>query len=216
MNFIRIAFLGIITKKFIQKYPVKHMSYDWKKIRKKVEKSQDKSRFEHTLGVAYTAAMLARLYDVDEEDALVAGYLHDCAKCMDHEEKLRICKKHNIPVREIERRNPFLLHAKVGSFVAQKEYDIQNQDILNAITYHTTGRPEMTMLEKNIFISDYIEPGRTHAANLSVVRKLAFSDIDQALLKILGDSLAYLHTTGKEIDDLTQKTFDYYANNVSQ
>ena len=74
----------------------------------------------------------------------------------------------------------------------------------------------MTMLEKIIFISDYIEPGRTHAANLSEVRKLAFSDIDQALLKILGDSLAYLHTTGKEIDDMTQYTFDYNANNVSQ
>ena len=108
------------------------------------------------------------------------------------------------------------MHAKVGSYLAKKEYDIHNQDILNAITYHTTGRPEMTMLEKIIFISDYIEPGRTHAANLSEVRKLAFSDIDQALLKILGDSLAYLHTTGKEIDDMTQKTFDYYANNVSQ
>ena len=130
--------------------------------------------------------------------------------------KLKICADNKIPVTEIERRNPFLLHAKVGSYLAKKEYDIHNQDILNAITYHTTGRPEMTMLEKIIFISDYIEPGRTHAANLSEVRKLAFSDIDQALLKILGDSLAYLHTTGKEIDDMTQKTFDYYANNVSQ
>lgn len=192
------------------------MSYDIKKIRKKVEKSQDKSRFEHTLGVAYTAAMLARLYAIDEEDALVAGYLHDCAKCMDHEKKLKICADNKIPITEIEWRNPFLLHAKVGSYLAKKEYDIHNQDILNAITYHTTGRPEMTMLEKIIFISDYIEPGRTHAANLSEVRKLAFSDIDQALLKILGDSLAYLHTTGKEIDNMTQKTFDYYANNVSQ
>ena len=116
------------------------MSYDIKKIRKKVEKSQDKSRFEHTLGVAYTAAMLARLYAIDEEDALVAGYLHDCAKCMDHEKKLKICADNKIPVTEIERRNPFLLHAKVGSYLAKKEYDIHNQDILNAITYHTTGR----------------------------------------------------------------------------
>ena len=183
------------------------------------ERLKDKlteKRFNHTQGVRYTAAALAMRYGADIEAASYAGLLHDCAKCMDHEKKLKICADNKIPVTEIERRNPFLLHAKVGSYLAKKEYDIHNQDILNAITYHTTGRPEMTMLEKIIFISDYIEPGRTHAANLSEVRKLAFSDIDQALLKILGDSLAYLHTTGKEIDDMTQKTFDYYANNVSQ
>ena len=187
-----------------------------KDLKKDLKREMDDSRYEHTLGVMYTSAALAMRYEYDMERAMLAGLMHDCAKCMDHEKKLKICADNKIPVTEIERRNPFLLHAKVGSYLAKKEYDIHNQDILNAITYHTTGRPEMTMLEKIIFISDYIEPGRTHAANLSEVRKLAFSDIDQALLKILGDSLAYLHTTGKEIDDMTQKTFDYYANNVSQ
>lgn len=187
------------------------MSYDLKKIRKKVEKAQDKARFEHTLGVAYTAAMLARIYDVDEENALVAGYLHDCAKCLSHEEKLKICKKNNIEVTPLEKRNPFLLHSKVGSFLAHSEYDIENKDILNAITYHTTGRPQMSLLEKIIFISDYIEPGRATAPNLLEIRKTVFTDIDAALIMILKDTLGYLATSGKEIDEMTQKTYDYYT-----
>lgn len=187
------------------------MNYDLKKIRKKVEKAQDKSRFEHTLGVAYTAAMLAQIYGVDEEDALVAGFLHDCAKCIDHDDKLKICKKNNLEISELEKRNPFLLHSKVGSFLAHTEYGIENNDILNAITYHTTGRPNMSLLEKIIFISDYIEPGRKVAPNLLEIRKKAFIDLDEALVMVLRDTLNYLAGSGKEIDDMTQKTYDFYA-----
>lgn len=187
------------------------MSYDLKKIRKKVEKAQDKSRFEHTLGVAYTAAMLARIYGLNEEDALIAGYLHDCAKCLSHDEKLKICKKNDIEVTPLEKRNPFLLHSKVGSFLAHTEYGIDDSDILNAITYHTTGRPEMSLLEKIVFISDYIEPGRESAPNLLEIRKTVFTDLDSALIMVLKDTLNYLSASGKEIDEMTQKTYDYYA-----
>ncbi|MDE7250791.1 MAG: bis(5'-nucleosyl)-tetraphosphatase (symmetrical) YqeK [Lachnospiraceae bacterium] len=183
---------------------------DIKKIRKKMEKTLDAKRFEHTLGVAYTAASLAMRYDEDINRALTAGLLHDCAKCISNEKKIAICEKHNIPINEVERENPFLLHAKVGSYMAMKQFNIHDQDIINAILNHTTGRPGMSPLEKIVYIADYIEPGRKQAPNLQLIRKMAFQNIDQALVKILGDTLQYLESTGTPIDAMTQKTYDFY------
>ena len=184
---------------------------DLKKIRKAMEKCQDAKRFEHTLGVAYTAAALAMRYDGDIKNAQIAGLLHDCAKCLSDEKRLSICEKHNISMTEIERRNPFLLHAKVGSFLAMEEYKIKDSDIIHAILNHTTGRPGMSLLEKIIFIADYIEPGRKNAPNLAEIRKLAFEDLDSALLKILSDKLEYLKSTDGEIDPMTARTYEYYV-----
>lgn len=183
---------------------------DIRKICRKMEKVLDPKRFEHTLGVAYTASALAMCYDVDINKAQTAGLLHDCAKCMSNEKKLSICEKHHIPVNEVERKNPFLLHAKVGSYVAMKQFNIHDQDIINAILNHTTGRPGMSQLEKIIYIADYIEPGRKQAPNLTKLRRLAFQDLDQALLQVLGDTLHYLESINSPIDPMTQKTYEYY------
>ncbi|NBJ91454.1 bis(5'-nucleosyl)-tetraphosphatase (symmetrical) YqeK [Parablautia muri] len=183
---------------------------DTRKIMKKMEKTLDPKRYEHTLGVAYTASSLAMCYGADYEKAIVAGLLHDCAKCMSNEKKLEICDKHNLEISEIERKNLYLLHAKVGSYIARKQFHIVDRDILNAILYHTTGRPGMSQLEKIIYIADYIEPGRRHAPNLPQVRELAFRDLDEALLKILEDTLEYLKEIGGTSDPMTQKTYDYY------
>ena len=90
-----------------------------RKLRKAVGKVQDARRFEHTLGVEYTSAALAMRYGGDLENARVAGLLHDCAKCLSNEKMLSICKKNHIPVTEVERKNPFLLHAKVGACLAR-------------------------------------------------------------------------------------------------
>lgn len=183
---------------------------DITKIRKAMEKSLDTKRYEHTLGVAYTATALAMRYDVELNSAQIAGLLHDCAKCLSDEKKITICEKHNLKITEVERKNPSLLHAKVGSFIAMDTYHVKDIDIINAILNHTTGRPGMSTLEKIVFIADYIEPGRKNAPNLTEVRKLAFMDLDKALLKILGDTLEYLKDSETEIDQLTQKTYDYY------
>lgn len=190
-------------------------SNDLKKIRKAMEKCQDAKRYEHTLGVAYTAAALAMRYNGDIKSAQIAGLLHDCAKCLSDEKRLSICAKHNISMTEIEQRNPFLLHAKVGSFLAMEEYKVTDPDIIHAILNHTTGRPGMSLLEKIIFVADYIEPGRKAAPNLKEVRQLAFEDLDEALLKILEDTLAYLKSTDGEIDPMTQKTYDYYVQHAA-
>jgi len=184
---------------------------DIKKIRKKMEKSLDAKRFEHTLGVAYTACCLAMCYDTDLNKAMTAGLLHDCAKCISDEKKISICEKHNIPINDVERNNPFLLHAKVGSYVAMKQFNIHDQDIINAILNHTTARPGMSQLEKIIYIADYIEPGRKQAPDLVQIRKLAFQDLDLALMRILEDTLQYLKSINAPIDIMTQKTYDFYC-----
>ncbi len=183
---------------------------DLSKIRKAMEKAQDSKRYEHTLGVAYTAAALAMQHGADINNTLIAGYLHDCAKQLSDEKKLHFCEKHNISVTEAESKNPALLHAKVGGFIAMETYKVDDGDIINAILNHTTGRPEMSVLEKIIFIADYIEPGRKQAPNLAAVRKMAFVDLDRTMLMILGDTLAYLKDSELSIDQKTQMTYDYY------
>lgn len=184
-----------------------------RKLRRAMEKVQDAKRFEHTLGVEFTAASLAMRYGCDIEDAQTAGLLHDCAKCLSDERRVAICEKNNIPITDLESRNPFLLHAKAGACLAKKKYGVRNPDILNAIRSHTTGRQGMSLLEKIVFIADYIEPSRKHAPNLEEVRKLAFTDLDAALIKILGDTLHYLKTSGGDIDPVTEQTWRYYEDN---
>lgn len=183
---------------------------DLRRLRKKIEKVQDAKRYEHTLGVAYTAAALAMRFGAPIQDARTAGLLHDCAKCLSDEKRLALCEKHDIPITEVERRNPFLLHAKVGAFLARRKYGVLDEDILNAVQYHTTGREGMSLLEKIIFVADYIEPGRKQAPNLAEIRRLSFEDLDAALLKILEDTMDYLKNAGGEVDSMTEKTWRYY------
>lgn len=189
---------------------------DTHKIRKQLTKSLDHKRYEHTLGVAYTSAALAMRFGEDIEKAELAGLLHDCAKCLDNDKKIHICKKNDIKISESEVKNPFLLHAKVGGHLARTKYNVDDEDIINAILFHTTGRPGMSLLEKIVYIADYIEPGRDHVSNLDEVRRLSFQDLDEALLQILEDTLVHLKESKKEIDPMTQRTYDFYKRKQSE
>ena len=187
-----------------------------KDLRKVIRKAQDSKRYEHTVGVEYTAAALAMRYGANVEDALLAGLLHDCAKCMSDEKLVAFCEKNHLPVTETERELPFLLHGKVGGYLAEKKYGVQNQDVLNAIVNHTMGREEMSLLEKIVFVADYIEPGRNRAANLNDLRELAFQDVDLAMLRVLEGTLEHLSSGGWTIDPRTEKTYKYYKNLLSE
>lgn len=175
-----------------------------------LEQELSYKRFIHTLSVAGIASALAMCYGADVEKAETAGLLHDCAKCIDVRKMQRVCERAGLSVSSFEENSGSLLHSKAGSVLAAEKYGITDQDMINAIRYHTTGRPGMSLMEKIIFVADYIEPGRFTAPNLPVVRKLAFSDIDEALMKILYDTLVYLNSTGMPVDPMTQKTYDYY------
>ncbi|MDC7295236.1 bis(5'-nucleosyl)-tetraphosphatase (symmetrical) YqeK [Butyrivibrio sp. DSM 10294] len=180
------------------------------KLRKELEKELKPDRFDHTLGVAYTAASMAFVFGADVEKALIAGMLHDCAKCMSHEEQVKICEKNKIEITDVERRNHSLLHAKAGMYLARAKYDIYDPEILEAIRWHTTGKEDMSLLEKIIYIADFIEPNRRPLEGMDEIRKEAFTDIDRCLAHILHDSVLYLQTIGKECDEATMNAYLYY------
>lgn len=180
-------------------------------IRKEMEAVLSSKRYTHTLGVAYTAAALAMAHGEPMQAALTAGLLHDCAKSMHGSELVAICEKAHLNVTAVERSNPTaLLHAKAGAYLAQHKYGVNDDDILNAIRYHTTGRPDMSRLEKILYIADYIEPNRKQLAELDMIRRIAFQDLDWTMEKILANTLAYLRTTDGQLDDMTIKTYNYY------
>jgi len=181
-----------------------------KDIMKQLKKELDKSRYEHTLGVMYTAASLAMAHSQDIEKAMLAGLLHDCAKCIPNDKKVALCKKNSIELTQAEESSPFLIHAKLGAFLAREKYQIEDEAILHAIKVHTTGEPHMSMLDEIIYIADYIEPGRDKAQNLSHIRKVSFENLDEAMLLILKDTLKYLEQTSESIDIITKETYEYF------
>ena len=185
-------------------------TYNIIKMQKKLKKYVDEMRYIHTQGVMYTAAALAMCYGIDLERTQVAGLLHDCAKCIPNAKKLKLCQEHNIPVSDIEKKSPYLLHSRLGAYIAKEKYGVEDQEILDAIACHTTGKPGMTMLEKIIFISDYIEPNRTKAPNLDRIRELAFTDIDFAVYNTLRHTLLYLQQEKACLDNQTVVAYNYY------
>ncbi len=180
------------------------------KIKKELFKKLKKERFEHTVGVMYTAASLAMCYGADMEKAFLAGLLHDCGKYCPPKEQIRLCDKYGIHLTESELKMPALIHAKLGAFLAEHEYGITDREILDAITCHTTGRPGMTMLEKILYIADYIEPNRREIPGLKEIRAIVFEDIDRAIYLSASRTLQYLKESGKETDSLTAGTCEYY------
>lgn len=179
-------------------------------IRKKVKKELDKERYEHTKGVMYTAGCLAMAHDYSVEKAMLAGLLHDCAKCISNDEKIKICENNHVLITPAERENPCLLHAKVGAVFAEEKYEIKDPEILHAIKVHTTGEPNMSTLDKIVYIADYIEPKRDKAPHLDTIRKIAFKDLDYCMAEILYDTLHYLNQRSGIIDPTTEMTYEFY------
>ena len=186
------------------------MKYTIEDIQEKLRKKLKGSRYVHTLGVEYTSVCLAMKYGENLETAELSGLLHDCAKELPEKKLIQICRDHGERISKMEYQNPFLLHGKAGACLARDKFGIDDANILNAIRYHTTGRPGMTLVEKIVFVADYIEPNRKKADNLTELRRMAFENLDETVLRILEQTLDYLIRTGKEIDRHTVITRDYY------
>ena len=174
------------------------------------------TRFEHTIGVMHTAINLGMRYDVPLEMCRYAGLLHDAAKSYTKEELIAFCEDKHIEITDSEYKAPHLLHGKVGAYIAQNKYNINDERILNAIINHTTGRPEMTLLEQIVFVADYIEPRRSKAFRLNEIRAMAYYNIDIATAMILKDTINYLKDIDAFIDDKTIKTYEYYQSKISE
>lgn len=184
-------------------------------MRERLQSKLTKKRFEHSLGVEYVAGCLAMIYGVDIDKALTAGLLHDCAKCLSSEDKISKCKKHNLPISDVELRNPELLHAKLGSLYAKEKYGVQDDEILSAIEFHTTGKPAMSLLEKIIFVADYIEPNRKPLPQIDEIRREAFTDLDKSIVHILKNTLSYLESEEcGDTDEMSIKTYNYFMDKM--
>lgn len=182
-------------------------------LREKLKKNLSASRYEHTLGVAYTAACLAMRYGEDAEKAEIAGLLHDCAKEYKDKELLKLGEEFHRSFTEEEKKTPQIWHAILGPYAASKKYGITDTGILEAIRWHTTGKADMTLLEKIVFTADYIEPNRNKANNLPEMRSLAFSDLTYCVYRISEDTLAYLKKKDIPADKMTKACYDWLKEN---
>lgn len=137
-------------------------------------------RVNHVLGCAETAVKLAKRYGADETVALRAGLLHDVTKAIDGEDQLLLVDKYGILISDFERKTPKLLHAKTGAAVAKYVFG-ESDAVTRAIYWHTTGKADMSLMEKIIYLADYMEPTRSFPG-VDALRELAFQDLDRGLL----------------------------------
>ena len=183
-------------------------------IKADLKEKLPKKRYEHTLGVAYTAAALAMCYGEDILKAELAGILHDVAKAKKSFELKDNMKRYIDPYTDgayvdlIANKAPQILHAVYAPYLAKKDYKIEDKDILSAIRWHTTGKKDMTMLEKIVFAADYIEPNRKKLPDLDRIRTLSFHDISEAVKVIAKSTIEYLGSQGMYIDKFTYELSD--------
>lgn len=157
-------------------------------------------RMQHTLGCEQTAVELAQRWGVFVEDASKAALLHDITKEISFKEQLKLLENCDIINRTSYIQSPPLLHAITGAYVARQELNMP-EHIVQAVRWHTTGKPQMTLLEKIIYLADYIEPGRTHGDDreLNRIRALAREDLDCAVLSAMEAGIAYLTDRGSAV-----------------
>jgi predicted HD superfamily hydrolase involved in NAD metabolism len=179
-------------------------------FRKQLKDKLKPNRYEHTISVSFLCTALAMRYNYDLEKAELAGLLHDCAKHFSDEELIKKCKKQNILLTEDEKKAKSGLHAIYGAWLVKHKYGIEDQDIRNAIRWHTTGKPNMALLEKIVFTADYIEPRRNEAKNLTFIRSLAFQDLDECIYHILIGTLNYLEEKDRFVDAASKQAYAYY------
>lgn len=164
---------------------------EYNQIKNDVKTILSEYRFTHSIGVAKKAVELAKLYDVDEEIAKKVGIAHDIAKEMTDEELLEYAKANNIEIDEIETVKPSLLHGKIGADIVAKKYGF-TEDMVNAIKWHPTGRKNMSMLEKIIYVADKTEENRKETRfNIEKSRELATQNIDDALIFLMNKFITY-------------------------
>lgn len=179
-------------------------------IREHLKNKLNPVRYEHTLGVSFTCMALAMCYHYDLEKAELAGLLHDCAKRYDNDSIVKKCIKHGVQLTESELMAPSVIHAKLGAWMAEHKYGVDNPEILSAIACHTTGKPEMSLLDKILYIADFIEPRRQNLSGLEAIRELAFKNLDAALFETMKGILEYLKQSGTYVDAMTEEAYEYY------
>jgi predicted HD superfamily hydrolase involved in NAD metabolism len=163
-------------------------------------------RYQHTLGVMETAIALAKQYGADAKKAEMAAIFHDYAKFRPKDEMKQIILTKNFP-QDLLHYHAELWHAPAGAYLVEKEAGIKDKEVLDAIRYHTSGRPGMTLLEKVIYLADYIEPGR-HFPGVDEVRVLAKENLDTALIQAVKNTILFLMKKNQPVYPDSFKTYN--------
>lgn len=164
-------------------------------------------RMPHVLGTEQEAVRLVRRYGGDETQARIAALLHDCTKKLDMAQQLALCEKYGIMLDELEQKALKLLHSKTGAAIARDVFGVEDA-VYDAILYHTTGKPDMTRLEKIIYLADYIEPTRDFPG-VDELRKTVYEDMDKGLLMGLTMTIQEMEEMGNPVHHLTRDARDY-------
>lgn len=166
---------------------------DYKKI---IKPLMSERRYVHSVNVAKEAKILAKMYGADEDKAYVAGMLHDITKEMPKEEQLQIVLDGGIILDNVLKEAPKLWHGLSGSLYVKKNLNINDEDIINAIRYHTTGRANMSLLEKIIFVADFTSEERTYKG-IATMRKKSRKSLEEAML--YGFKFTFSDLTSREL-----------------
>ena len=170
-------------------------------------------RIAHVQGTEEEAVRLAQRWGADEEKARRGAILHDCTKYLTMEEQLQLCRKYGIVLDDLEQQAVKLLHAKTGACVARDVYGVSD-DVYEAIFWHTTGKADMTLLEKILYIADYMEPNRDFPG-VERLRTLAYQDLDQAVLAGCEMSIQEMKDRGLPVHPNTVRARDWLRSKSS-
>ena len=185
----------------------KYQNLPMEQLEKVVVSLLKPSRVAHVLGCRDTAVALARHYGADVTDAARAGLLHDITKALDGPLQLTLCREYGILLDTFSKKNPKILHALTGSLVAERIFG-ENEAVVTAIRHHTTGRANMGLLEKIIYVADYMEPNRDFPG-VEKLRQLVFEDLDAALKLGLEMTLEHLKNQGSEVSMESREALEY-------
>lgn len=196
----------------MQKNTNEKRGYDFSLYLEDLKGKVSKKRFIHSMNVAKAAQMLAEIYGVDAQKAKLAGLMHDIAKEMTHEEHIAVLEDAPEVMKELENISVKLWHGPVGSVYLKQKYGIYDEDILNAVRYHTTGRKNMSLLEKIVFVADHISEERKWP-DVTYLRGLAKVDLESAMLAKLSTAIKRCIFKVMEIN---KNTFETYNQIVSE
>lgn len=178
-----------------------------KEIDEDAKKMLSEKRYIHCKNVMKRAVELAKIYGIDENKAMLAGFAHDITKEMPKDEMFKYIEEHNIKIDEFERKNPGLLHGKIAAVFCKEKYEF-TEDMQKALEYHTTGEPDMDDLAKIVFIADKTEVGRKNN-DWEKIREKEKEGLDALLLYVIDESICYVIKKGKQIRVDTILTRNY-------
>ena len=183
------------------------MKWDIEKIKKEVKENLSEYRYQHSLNVMEEAEALAKHYDADIEKCKLCGLTHDLAKEFNEEKNKKIIEKYNLKKTLLDSNYKNLVHGYIASIIAREKYNF-DEDMILAIRYHTTGYVAMDLLGKIIYLADKIEKGRDNEI-VTEARKLAYQDINKAIIFVITNQLNKLESENKKVLDLSYDTLEF-------